>query len=131
MVAPVQLSRPVQEKETIQGFKWLNENGTIYDFESLNDLLTRLTVSVENRAETRTLFNSKNAHIFVATFKVFTESGRKMLNLENSLTGLWMEEIRQRLTGNPGCAGHRPLNKRCRCCTWKNRLSCGTDGTVF
>ncbi|NBH29285.1 hypothetical protein D3Z60_27245 [Lachnospiraceae bacterium] len=64
-------------KETIQGFKWLNENGTIYDFESLNDLLTRLTVSVENRAETRTLFNSKNAHIFVATFKVFTESGRE------------------------------------------------------
>lgn len=62
--------------KTIQGFKWLNENGTIHDFNSINDLLTRLTVSVENTKDIRALFNSKHAHIFVAAFKTFTESGR-------------------------------------------------------
>lgn len=62
--------------KTVQGFKWLNENGTIHDFNSVNDLLTRLTVSVENTKEIRALFNSKHAHIFVAAFKAFTESGR-------------------------------------------------------
>ncbi len=64
-------------KETIQGFKWLNENGTISDFEGLNNLLIRLTVLVKNKPEIRALFNSKNAHIFAATFKVFTGSGRE------------------------------------------------------
>ncbi len=63
-------------KDTKQGFKWLNENGTLYDFESLNDLLTRLTASIEATAETRALFNSKNAYIFAAAFKAFTELGR-------------------------------------------------------
>ena len=62
--------------KTIQGFKWLNENGTIHDFDSVNDLLTRLTASVGDIVEARLLFNSKHAHIFVAAFKAFTESGR-------------------------------------------------------
>ena len=61
-------------KETIQGFKWLNENAAIYDFESVNSLLTKLASLVETK-EIRALFNSKHAHIFVAAFKAFTESG--------------------------------------------------------
>lgn len=65
------------KKDTKQGFKWLNENGTIYDFTSLNDLLTRLTASIEITAEIRALFNIKNGYIFVAAFKTFTELGRK------------------------------------------------------
>lgn len=64
-------------KETIQGFKWLNENAAICDFDNLNDLLARLTVSVETTKEIRALFNSKHTHIFVAAFKLFTETGRK------------------------------------------------------
>lgn len=64
-------------KDTKQSFKWLNENGTIYDFESLNDLLTRLTIATENTTEIRKLFNSKNAFIFVAAFKAYTELGWK------------------------------------------------------
>lgn len=64
------------KKDTKQGFKWLNENGTIADFENLNDLLTRLTAAIADTAEVRTLFNSKNAYIFVAAFKAFTESGK-------------------------------------------------------
>lgn len=64
------------KKDTKQGFKWLNENGTISDFENINNLLTRLMVSVDATIEVRKLFNSKHAHIFVAAFKTFTESGR-------------------------------------------------------
>lgn len=64
------------KKDTKQGFKWLNENGTISDFEDTNNLLTRLMVSVDATPEIRKLFNSKHAHIFVAAFKAFTESGR-------------------------------------------------------
>ena len=64
------------KKDTKQGFKWLNENGTISDFEDTNNLLTRLMVSVDATSEIRKLFNSKHAHIFVAVFKAFTESGR-------------------------------------------------------
>ena len=64
-------------KDTKTGFKWLNENATIYDFESLNTLLTRLTASVEKTKDIRALFNSKHAHIFVAAFKAFTESGHE------------------------------------------------------
>lgn len=64
------------KKDTKFGFKWLNENGTIYDFDSLNDLLTRLTASVEITKDIRGLFTSKNAYIFVAAFKAFTELGR-------------------------------------------------------
>ncbi len=64
-------------KDMINSFKWLNENGTIADFNSLNDLLTRLAASVEGTKEIRGLFNSKHAHIFVAAFKAFTESENK------------------------------------------------------
>lgn len=63
------------KKETIQGFKWLNENGTILDFDCVNDLFTRLTASMEATKEIRSLFNSKHTHIFVAAFKAFTELG--------------------------------------------------------
>ena len=65
------------KKDTKLGFKWLNENGTISDFDSLNGLFTRLTASVETTKEIRGLFNSKHTHIFVAAFKAFTESGWK------------------------------------------------------
>ena len=64
-------------KDTKIAFKWMNENASIFDFESLNDLLTRLTASVEKTKDIRTLFNSKHAHIFVPAFKVFTESGHE------------------------------------------------------
>lgn len=64
------------KKDTKQGFKWLNENGTISDFEDTNNLLTRLMASIDATTEVRKLFNSKHAHIFVAAFKTFTESGR-------------------------------------------------------
>lgn len=67
---------PEQYKgKTLQNFKWLNENGTISAFDDLNNLLTRLTVSVEPTKEIRALFNSKHAHIFVAAFKKSVESG--------------------------------------------------------
>lgn len=65
------------KKDTKLGFKWLNENGTIYDFDSLKGLLTRLTASIEAIAEIRALFNSKHTHIFIAAFKAFIESGRE------------------------------------------------------
>lgn len=65
------------KKETIQGFKWLNENGTISDFDRVNDLFTRLTASMEVTKEIRSLFNSKHTHIFVAAFKAFTELGHE------------------------------------------------------
>ena len=64
-------------KDTKIGFKWLNENATLYDFESVDSLITRLTVSLETTKEIRALFNSKNTSIFVTAFKAFTESGRK------------------------------------------------------
>ena len=64
-------------KDTKKAFKWMNENASIYDFESLNNLLTRLTASVEKTKDIRALFNSKHAHIFVAAFKAFTESGHE------------------------------------------------------
>lgn len=64
-------------KDSKAAFKWLNENGTIADFNSLNDLLTRLTTSIEATKEIRALFNSKNASTFVTTFKAFTESGHE------------------------------------------------------
>ena len=65
------------KKDTKQSFKWLNENATISDFEEVNGLLTRLTASISATKEVRALFNSKHAHIFVAAFKAFTESGHE------------------------------------------------------
>lgn len=62
-------------KDTKQGFKWLNENGTMDDFRKIDDLLTRLTVSIQ--LENKALFNRKNTYIFVAAFKAFTESGKE------------------------------------------------------
>lgn len=62
-------------KDTKINFKALNENASISDFDNLNELLTRLTASVENTTENRTLFNSKHTHIFITAFKRFTESG--------------------------------------------------------
>lgn len=64
-------------KDTKIGFKWLNENATLYDFESVDNLITRLTVSLEATKEIRSLFNSKNTSVFVTAFKAFTETGRK------------------------------------------------------
>ena len=65
------------KKEAIKGFKWLNENGTISDFNEINGLLTRLMSSINATKDIRALFNSKHAHIFVAAFKAFTESGHE------------------------------------------------------
>ncbi|MDE7186395.1 MAG: DUF262 domain-containing protein [Lachnospiraceae bacterium] len=64
-------------KDTKVNFKALNENASLSDFDNLNDLLTRLAVSVEATTEIRKLFGSKHAHIFVAAFKTFTELGHE------------------------------------------------------
>lgn len=64
-------------KDTKVNFKALNENASLSDFDNLNDLLTRLAVSVEATTEIRGLFNSKHAHIFVVAFKAFTELGHE------------------------------------------------------
>lgn len=63
--------------KSIQNFKWLNENGSISSFIQMNELLTRLMDSVTATKDIRALFNSKHAHIFVAAFKAFTESGHE------------------------------------------------------
>lgn len=65
------------KKDTKVGFKWLNENATLYDFESVDNLLSRLAVAISPTKEIRALFTSKNTSIFVTAFKAFTESGRK------------------------------------------------------
>lgn len=64
-------------KDTKLEFKWLNENAALYDFESVDSLLTRLTASIEPTKEIRALFNGKNTSVFVTAFKAFTETGRK------------------------------------------------------
>ena len=64
-------------KDTKVNFKALNENASLSDFDNLNDLLTRLTASVETTTEIRKLFDSKHAHIFVVAFKTFTELGHE------------------------------------------------------
>ena len=65
------------KKDTKTNFRSLNENASLSDFDSLDNLLTRLTASVEITEETKALFNSKHAHIFITAFKTFTESGYK------------------------------------------------------
>lgn len=65
------------KKDTKVGFKWLNENATLYDFESVDNILTRLTTAINPTKEIRSLFTSKNTSIFVTAFKAFTESGKK------------------------------------------------------
>lgn len=64
-------------KDTKTNFKELNENASLSDFDNLNDLLARLTASVETTTEIRGLFNSKHAHIFITAFKTFLESGHE------------------------------------------------------
>ena len=73
------------KKDLKQGFKWLNENATLYDFESINEILTRLTALLENSTEIKSLFDSQNAYIFVAVFKIFVESGQKDEDFNNFL----------------------------------------------
>ena len=65
------------KKDTKTSFRLLNENASLSDFDNLNDLLTRLTASVETTTEIRGLFNSKNAHIFITAFKTFLEMGHE------------------------------------------------------
>lgn len=73
-------------KDTKTGFKWLNENGTIYDFETMNDLLVRLTDALSGcTPEIKTLFNIKNGYIIVAAFKAFTELGKEDKEFGNFL----------------------------------------------
>lgn len=73
-------------KDTKMNFKALNENASLSDFNQLDDLLTRLAASVEITAGIRTLFNSKNAHIFITAFKAFMEIGRKDFEFGKFLT---------------------------------------------
>lgn len=65
------------KKDARANFRWLNENASLYDFESTNNLLTRLTASLAESKEMKALFDVKNAYIFVAAFKKFIESGRR------------------------------------------------------
>lgn len=58
-------------RESRKNFEWLNENANIYDFESLNELFTRLTALMEITTDAKALFDVKHAHIFVAAFKTF------------------------------------------------------------
>lgn len=77
---------PEQYKgKTIQNFMWLNENASISDFDEVNGLFTRLMDSVNATKEIRALFNSKHAHIFVAAFKAFAETGHKDKEFEKFL----------------------------------------------
>lgn len=62
-------------KEARKNFEWLNENASLYDFESVDSLLTKLTDSLENIPEIKELFNTKHAHIVIAAFKKFIELG--------------------------------------------------------
>lgn len=72
-------------KESRKNFEWLNENATLYDFESLDKLLTRLTDSLEITAEIKALFSVKHAHIIIAAFKGFIESGKNDKEFGNFL----------------------------------------------
>lgn len=63
-------------KETRKNFEWLNENASLYDFECVDSLLTKLTDSLNVTSEIKELFNIKHAHIIVATFKKFIELGK-------------------------------------------------------
>lgn len=64
-------------KDTKVNFKALNENASLSDFDNLNDLLTRLTESLETTKEIRTLFNSKHTHIFIVAFETFLKMGHE------------------------------------------------------
>lgn len=49
----------------------------MYDFNNMNNLLTRLMRTTKITVTIRKLFNRKSAHIGVAAFKSFTELGRE------------------------------------------------------
>ena len=72
-------------KESRKNFEWLNENSNIYDFESLDKLLTKLAGSLKTTKEVKALFDVKHAHIFVAAFRTFTESGHEEKEFGNFL----------------------------------------------
>lgn len=72
-------------KESRKNFEWLNENASIYDFESLDRLLTKLADSLEITKEVKALFDVKHAHILIAAFKAFAESGYEDKEFENFL----------------------------------------------
>lgn len=72
-------------KESKKNFEWLNENSNIYDFESLDSLLTKLTDSLEITKEVKALFDVKHTHIFIAAFKTFIESGHEDKEFGNFL----------------------------------------------
>ncbi len=63
------------KKDAKKGFSWLNENATLQDFETVDNLLTRMAL-LNITPGARELFNSKHAHIFVALFKTFAELGK-------------------------------------------------------
>ena len=73
------------KRETRKNFEWLNENASLYDFESVDSLLTNLTDSLEITSETKELFNIKHAHIVVAAFKKFIELGNDSNDFGNFL----------------------------------------------
>ena len=63
------------KKDAQKGFEWLNENATLQDFETVDNLLTRMTL-LNVTPGARELFNPKHAHIFVSVFKAFLEIGK-------------------------------------------------------
>lgn len=69
-------------KDSKASFKWLNENASLNDFITLNNLLTRLTESIVITEYNKELFNRKNVYIMVATFKKFTGLGNKDTNFD-------------------------------------------------
>lgn len=62
-------------KNTIQGFKWLNENAAICDFNELGEMLDKLTDIVINISGVRDVFNRKDTPIFTALYKRLTDDG--------------------------------------------------------
>lgn len=73
------------KRETRKNFEWLNENASLYDFESVGSLLTNLTDSLEITPEIKELFNIKHVHIVVAAFKKFIELGNDSNDFGNFL----------------------------------------------
>ena len=88
------------KKDSKRNFKWLNENASISNFEEMNRLLADLTASVEATKEIRQLFNNKHAHLFVAAFKTFVESGRKGTEYGNFLNWFIKVGCKTEIGGN-------------------------------
>ncbi len=62
-------------KNMIQGFRWLNENATICDFNELGKLLDKMTDSVIDIPGACNIFNRKNSPVFTATYKRLADGG--------------------------------------------------------